>query len=88
MKLFIKPFLEFHIPLAYSFFFGVVFSNTFLLCSSDTKFHAHTKLEAQLGIYRYILIKINNNYCMPLDDGRMTETCFGNNIGRREELLR
>jgi hypothetical protein len=29
------------------------------------------------------------NYCMPLDDGRMTETCCGNNIGRGgEELLR
>jgi hypothetical protein len=28
-------------------------------------------------------------YCMPLDDGRMTETCYGSNIGRgEEELLR
>jgi hypothetical protein len=26
-------------------------------------------------------------YCIPLDDGRMTETCCGNNIGRREEEL-
>jgi hypothetical protein len=24
-------------------------------------------------------------YCMPLDDGLMTETCCGNNIGRGEE---
>jgi hypothetical protein len=29
------------------------------------------------------------NYCIPLDDGRMTETCCGNNIRRAaEELLR
>jgi hypothetical protein len=28
-------------------------------------------------------------YCMPLDDGRMTETCSGNDIGGgEEELLR
>jgi hypothetical protein len=28
-------------------------------------------------------------YCMSLDDGRMTETCCGGNIGRgEEELLR
>jgi hypothetical protein len=27
-------------------------------------------------------------YCMPLDDGRMTETYCGNNIGRAEKLLR
>jgi ArsR family metal-binding transcriptional regulator len=27
-------------------------------------------------------------YCVPLDDGRMTETCCSNNIGRgQEELL-
>jgi hypothetical protein len=28
-------------------------------------------------------------YCMPLDDGRMTETCCGNKIrGGEEEFLR
>jgi hypothetical protein len=28
-------------------------------------------------------------YCMPLDDGRMTETCRGNNMrAGEEELLR
>jgi hypothetical protein len=26
-------------------------------------------------------------YCMPLDDGRMTETCCGSNIGGEEEDL-
>jgi hypothetical protein len=26
-------------------------------------------------------------YCIPPDDGRMTETCCGSNIGREEEEL-
>jgi hypothetical protein len=27
-------------------------------------------------------------YCMPLDDGRMTKACCGNNIRGEEEMLR
>jgi hypothetical protein len=27
-------------------------------------------------------------YCKSLDDGRMTDTCCGSNIGREEDLLR